>query len=310
MHKLPPELHHYICESACIEDAASVHALNMVSTYFHEVSKPYLYRTVAASGVQQVLALSERLAIIPPHLSRIHHLFLCDLPSQTKSNAHSASTHTEDSYKLLRCVVQILAHASPTLQTLSLFSQSPISTALIAKVFRTSFPVLRRLSIHGFYPFLSSPNRFPQLEYLHLNGNRNPSGLLQMWTLDDACPALETLRITGLSLAGSFVSEVEDALNQSGADEDALDSADDLSSPRLPAQLKSLIVQAGPLPDHGLGKVVSLKDKVMMNRLESLRSSRKGGLSVRVSVPERTLQSLSVEDMKEEWFAGVVVYRS
>ena len=127
-----------------------------------------------------------------------------------------------------------------------------------------------------------------------------------MWTLEDACPALDTLRITGLSLAGSFVSEVEDALNSSGADDDALDSADDLSSEsvRLPAQLKSLIVQAGPLPDHGLGKVVSLKDKVMMNRLESLRRSRTG---VRISVPERTLQSLSVEDMKEEWLAGVVV---
>ena len=124
-----------------------------------------------------------------------------------------------------------------------------------------------------------------------------------MWTLEEACPALKTLRITGLNSAGSFVSEVEDALKSNGRDDDALDSTDDLSSPRLPPQLKSLIVQAGPALD--LRKVIYLKDNVMMDGLESLRNSRMGDMSVRVSVPERTLQSFSAGEMKNEWVAGM-----
>jgi len=125
-----------------------------------------------------------------------------------------------------------------------------------------------------------------------------------MWTLEDACPALKTLRITGLNSASSFVSEVEDALKSNGRDDDLLDSTDDLSSPRLPPQLNSLIVQAGPASDFG--KAISLKDNVMMDGLEGLRNSRMGDISVRVSVPERILRSFSVKDMKDEWVAGML----
>lgn len=309
MNKLPTELHDYICESACSEDGASVHALNIVSSYFHEVSKPYLYRNIAVSGADQISVLSKRLATVAPHLCRIDHLFLSDMPPQTKLDIHSSSidqsSDWEDYHQLLPSVIQILAHASSTLQSFSLFSQSPVSTALIARVFRTTFPVLRRLSVHGFYPFLSSPKRFPRLEYLHLNGNRNPAGLLHLGTLGEACPTLKTLRITGLNSAGSFVAEVEDALSSSGADSDDASNSNDFATPYLPPQLKVLVVQAGPPPDPGLGKVVSLKDKVMMVGLEGLRKRKADEHSANVLVPKRALRSLSIEDMKDEWVAGI-----
>lgn len=118
----------------------------------------------------------------------------------------------------------------------------------------------------------------------------------------DACPTLKTLRITGLNSAGSFIAEIEDALRSSGA---GSDDAPDFATPYLPPRLKALVLQAGPVPDPGLGKVVSLKDSIMMDGLESLRWGKADEHSPYVFVPKRAFRPLSIEDMKYEWVAGI-----
>ena len=294
MNTLPPELHNYICELACSEDGTTIRSLNMVSPYFNEVTKPFLYRNIAVSSIEQISALSERLSAVPVHLRQIRNMFISDTPSSP------GPSHSENSTKLLRAIVQILALAAPTLLSLALACRSPISTAVFASVFRTTFPVLRRLTLSGFYPYPSFPNKFPKLEYLHLNGNRNPSGILEMWILEEACPSLSTLQVTGLSSAGSFVAELEEATRASElADSLALDSTD--LTARFPPHLKVLIVQAGPVPDRVLGETLLLNDKVMMDGLWALKTRNGGGGAIKISLLERAKRPLSAEDVKKQW---------
>lgn len=297
MNTLPPELHNYICELACSEDGTTIRSLNMVSLYFNEVTTPFLYRNIAVSSIEQIFALSERLSAIPVHLRQIRNVFISDTPSSP------GPSYSENSTKLLRTVVQILALAAPTVLSLALACRSPISTAVFASVFRTTFPVLRRLTISGFYPYPSFPNKFPKLEYLHLNGNRNPAGILEMWILEEACPSLSTLHVTGLSSAGSFVAELEEAMRASELASLTLDSTD--LTARFPPQLKVLIVQAGPVPDRVLGETILLNDKVMMDGLWALKARNGSAGAIKLSLLERAKQPLSVEDVKEQWGESV-----
>ncbi|KAF8956635.1 hypothetical protein BDZ97DRAFT_1907119 [Flammula alnicola] len=206
---LPTELHAYICQLACTDDGSSIRTLNVVSKYFQEVSRPYLYHNVSAFGMVQILCLLERLERTPPHMRHIHHLFLSDVPSDPSSSKSPFRLSDFENQALSR----IITSSAPTLETLSLVANAPFSsTSLIARVFRTPFPLLHSLAISGFYPFPSSLGKFPSLKRLHLNGNRNPHGLLHMCSLEEACPSLTDLKITGLGAAGAFVMELEDAL--------------------------------------------------------------------------------------------------
>ncbi len=267
----------------------------MVSLYFNEVTKPFLYRNIAVSSVEQIFALSERLSVVPAHLRRIRNMFLSDTPSSL------GPSHSENATKLLRTVAQILALAAPTVLSLALACRSFVSTAIFASVFRTTFPVLRSLTISGFYPYPSFPNKFPKLEYLHLNGNRNPSGLLEMWILEEACPSLSSLQVTGLSSAGSFIAELEAAVR---ASELADSQLADLTA-RFPPHLKVLSVQAGPIPDRMLGEAALLNDKVMVDGLWALKTRNGGTGAIKIFLLERPKQSLSVEDVKKQWGGNV-----
>ncbi|KAF9448535.1 hypothetical protein P691DRAFT_639233, partial [Macrolepiota fuliginosa MF-IS2] len=194
----PPELHSYICSLACTDDGYTARSLSRVSKYFAQITLPYLYQSLCISEPTRIRNLAKKLQTTPAHQRRIHHLFISDASGERD---------------LASSIISILTLSAPTLETLALVAPAPLSsTSLIARLLRTRFPRLYELTISGHYPFpSSSPSCFPSLERLHLLGNRNPHGLLNLGALESSMPALTHLRISGLSLAVSFSQELHQA---------------------------------------------------------------------------------------------------
>ena len=167
-----------------------------------------MYQSLSISGPERITTLTSKLESFPPHLRHIRHLFLSDqLLSKPEGKPRISPLALDPN-----AVTRILTLVAPTLETLSFVLSDPMtSTKSIARLFRLSFPHLRELAVSGFYPFPSLPGKFPRLTHLHLHGNRNPHGLLQLGGLDEACPSLTHLRISGLSMAVSFAQELQEA---------------------------------------------------------------------------------------------------
>jgi len=299
---LPVELHLFIFNLTCTDDGWTARTLSAVSRYFREVSKSFLYRNLSVFGSGRVLELLQRLETLPSNLRQIRHLFLTDaLSTSSKTPAPQLSQ------KETQAIMRLITLAAPTLRSLSFVPSAPLSgTSLIARVFRTSFPVLQSLSISGFYPFPSSPGKFPSLKRLHLNGNRNPIGLFQMGMLDDACPGLEELEVTGLGVAGAFVLELEGALIASGVQKEGENCDVDFMSPvKLPPSVRRVILQAGPEPValvNSSGRssdMAAMKDRAFMGRLQALKSVNVNG--VEIFVRDRPSSPISAEDIQRAW---------
>lgn len=102
----------------------------------------------------------------------------------------------------------------------------------------------------------------PSLQRLHLHGNSNPHGLLEAGVLDEACPSLKHLRVSGLSMATTFSLELQAAFK--GDDEVSFPS-------RLPSGLHCVVVQPAPcLQVSGKGAANIARDEMMMAQLEKL----------------------------------------
>ncbi|KAG5649114.1 hypothetical protein H0H81_006177 [Sphagnurus paluster] len=230
-----------------------------------------------------------KLELTPPHLRFIRHLFI---------STHSNGEVTDQEPRKLSnglestAVIRILTLAAPTLETLSFVSTSPaVSTSSISRLFRTSFPRLRELSISGFYPFPSSPGKMPLLERLHLHGNRNPHGLLQLGGLDNACPSLTHLRVSGLSMAVSFSMELQDAFN--GMENSPFPS-------KLPPRIRHVVVEpAHPLPLSGKPAALHVRDQLMMEQLTDLKSPE----GLKFSFLPRAVNQSIPESFKKDWLA-------
>ncbi|KAG6893693.1 hypothetical protein C0992_008992 [Termitomyces sp. T32_za158] len=255
----PPEIHSHICQLACQDDGRTVRALSLVSKYFRQISRPYFYQSLSISGSAQITALDLALKTTPPHLRLVRHLFLSTHKNDASATHTPKATDSTDSASILR----ILSLCAPTLETLSFVSLSPsIGTLAISRLFRTSFPHLRELSISGFYPFPSAPGKMPSLQRLHLHGNRNPHGLLEAGVLDEACPSLTHLRVSGLSMATTFALELQAAFK--GDDESPFPS-------KLPGGLRCVTVQPAPcLQVSAKGAANMARDQMMMTQLEKL----------------------------------------
>ncbi|PPQ65505.1 hypothetical protein CVT24_010802 [Panaeolus cyanescens] len=174
-------------------------------------------------------------------------------------------------------MTRLLLLAAPHLRSLALIVSSPFqSTALISRLFRTSFPNMIDLTISGFYPFPSSAGKFPKLKSLHLNGNTNPVGLFQTNCLTKSCPSLRSLYISGLQVAGPFAMELHEALKGRDNVENERDvDTHDLPPVELPKSIQRIVVQAG-IPGDGVtpsAALARLKHKVMMERLGEVESS-------------------------------------
>jgi hypothetical protein len=291
MNACPPELHSYICQLAGQDDGGTIRALSLVSRYFNAIARPYIYQSLSISGPEQINTLSYKLVSTPLHLRHIRHLFLSDgvsnKPQRTSEGTSRAPNPT--------AITRILTLAAPTLESLTFISSNPTtSTQLISRLFRLSCPHLRELTVSGFYPFPSFPGKFPRLTHLHLHGNRNPHGLLQLGGLDEVCPSLTHLRVSGLSMAVSFAHELEEAFK---CDEENTT----LFPSRLPPHVECVVVQPGsPGPAGKLSSATLHKrEKVMNERLAAVKALATKG--IRFVIMEGSEVESLLETLKRDW---------
>ncbi|KAF8647068.1 hypothetical protein AX16_006903 [Volvariella volvacea WC 439] len=263
MNTCPPELHAYICQLACTDDGSTVRALSLVSSYFGEVARRFALQSISVTGWPQISQLSARLKQRSPQTEPIRNLYL--------SAQDLESSPDTDSESYTNSVLQLVSSAAPTLETLVLVLGScPSSIPLLSRIYRIQFPVLRELSISGFYPFPSTRGSFPSLTHLHLNGNRNPYGLFSTGALKAAFPILSCLRVSGLNLATTFLQELEGAIHE---------DTDNLT----PTTLREVVLQAAPAPPVTPKPTsAQLKHAAMMRKLDSLRDANANGVVVRV----------------------------
>lgn len=291
MISFPPELHSYICAFACSDGGYTVQALSLVSRYFRDIARPYLYQSLSLSGVDQIMAAAVKLENTPVHLRRVQHLFISD--ESQRRNDHQLGKRICDMEAT--SIVRIITFAAPTLQTLAFVTTCPLTgTSLIGRLFRILFPSLRELTVSGFYPFPSSPGKMPLLERLHLNGNRNPHGLLQVGALENVCPSLTHLRVSGLALAASFAQELEESLNP-----------DELSMfpSNLPPHMREIIIQPSSSPPmSGKPSTAQVKDRTMMIWLEQAQCLS-SSTSVRLSLLPRRETEMLPNDVRKGWFS-------
>lgn len=254
MDTLPVEIHSYICGFACTDDGKTARSLGLTSKYYRVVTLPLQFQSIAVSGRFQICELERRLQKIRPHLRRVRNLFIADGVEDNNPAERSAPY-----------ITRLLGLVSLSVESLTLHCDNPrTSTSLLAFLFGLHYPNLRELTVVGYYPFPHVPNAMPRLKYLHLNGNRNPHGLLQMGGLDAVCPELTHLRISGLSRATAFAAELVEALTSDGA-------SDALFSAKLPQNVRHVVVQPGsPVPASGKFMSARLSDDCMMDQLESL----------------------------------------
>ncbi|KAJ7581174.1 hypothetical protein C8J56DRAFT_959296 [Mycena floridula] len=262
----PPEIIFYICELSC-----SFRALTRVSRYFHEITTPLQYETVEISSMEVVSALVERLEGTKEHLRRIYHLFL------------SLSNKDKPSSSLAR----LLSMASPTLSTFCAIA----STSILAQIFRTNFPQLMELSVIGMYPFPSTPNSFPRLRRLELNGNRNPHGLIQLGCLKLAFPSLRDLSVKGLRSAGSFLKEMEE-------------ESETENMPSFPSQLQSIRLQRGAVDGAKINPARVAEEVAVFERIRRLKVKNAIAFSV---MEEMGRDYEIVEGCRRDWAARLIL---
>lgn len=267
MQSLPAELIFYICQLCCTDEGSTFRSLRRLSKFFYELTIPLRYHSVAVDDIGTAKAILGHLENQGPHLRKFHHLFLCTDASRELKHKWSASS-------VLSTVACLLAVASPTLRTLTVVAPPQcFGTAVIAQIFRTSFPLLEEMTIVGMYPYpvasiplglrdintTDSKTNFPRLQYLHLNGNPNPSGLLELCPMQTLFPSLTHLRVSKLSNSEAFLGELEKEL--CGMKEEQLDEM--LRQSRLPSKLRAIEIQLGP---EGLG--LSLPARRLLNTRE------------------------------------------
>jgi len=230
MNLCPPELHSYICQLACFDDGRTARSLRLVSKYYSEIATPFLYQCLSISGTDSIAHVLGAFEKTLPLMRRVRHLFVSEENPKYPRSRNGGPTNAERDR-----MIRLVAYAAPTLETLC-FVTSPSygNPALIARVFRLPFPILRELTVSGYYPFPSHPGNFPALERLHLSGNPNPHGLLQIGRLDIACPQLTHLRVSELSAALTFVLELQQAMK---GDEHGVFPA------RLPKSIQNILVK-------------------------------------------------------------------
>ncbi|KAJ6472178.1 hypothetical protein C8R47DRAFT_1200019 [Mycena vitilis] len=186
MDSLPPELHSLKAELACVSPFGghTTRAMALTSTYFHAISAPFLFYTLAVSSQNQADRLLELLEATPAPKRRIQRLFLGPALHLAPASA----------LRLLHC-------SAPTVRDLVvMLPSSSSSSSLLGAVFRTQFPHLKALSLRGLLP-RTAPS---------------PAGVFAALAL--SCPALTHLRVSSLRGAPEFARELCDALSMGAND--------------------------------------------------------------------------------------------
>ncbi|KAJ3883879.1 hypothetical protein F5051DRAFT_390446 [Lentinula edodes] len=299
---LPTEiLMHIFTLTTTIDSGASIRSLLRASQLFHDICAPLKYHCLSlttASSIEHLHQELKHLENSPAHLRRILHLYIS--LSQSDIQGDTECDTISHIFYILQC-------AAETLRTLTfIYHNTVFSTSVLGQLLRKSFPVLTELTIHGFYPFPSpmppselptliemNESFMPMLERLHLSGNRNPHGLLQLSSLDECFPSLSHLRISGLLMAGSFVEELKSALEEHIAYDD--NPKDPCNTPtyiqaKLPCRLRCIVLQPGFMPPSsrpGVAGSAVQKNSWMMTRLKDIEEAAKRRQNVLVTLKAR-----------------------
>ncbi|CCM04930.1 uncharacterized protein FIBRA_07127 [Fibroporia radiculosa] len=167
MDRCPPEIHALIFSFACSDDGTTGRSLALVSRYIHTVSAPFHWQSLAISGLDQARGFTALLratkagAARPRRRSRalqapvrqrqrprpIHHLFLSTRRAADAADGWPA-VQLED---WPMCQAEILAYASPTLETLAFVAFDPFlnSATCIRVLLAVPLPRLVELTIRG-----------------------------------------------------------------------------------------------------------------------------------------------------------------
>ncbi|KAJ3722465.1 hypothetical protein C8R42DRAFT_709574 [Lentinula raphanica] len=290
-----------------LDSGASLRSLRRVSQLFDDICVPLKFLCLSlttAWSIEKLHQELQRLENSPPHLRRIQHLYI---------SLDASDMQSESELDTISQIFFTLQTAADTLQTLTfIYHNSPLSTSVIGRLFREPLPVLTELTVHGFYPFPSpvpssesdsflsvhsfkemNQSCMPQLRRLHLSGNRNPHGLLQLSSLDVCFPSLTHLRISGLLMAASFAEEMKGALEM---------RSDDIPE----GTCESVVLQPGyaPMLDRSgvLAGSALKKDTRMMVQLKNIEEAAKRRRGVHVIVKDRMQDPARIP-------VGAVLYR-
>ncbi|KAJ8455794.1 hypothetical protein ONZ45_g18863 [Pleurotus djamor] len=250
---------------------------------------------MALEGSNAILNVATGIEKLPFHRRKICHLFISDKHiSKSPANIHDHAL-VEIDPEVENAMLRILHLASPTLETLTcVVTDAYRSTCIISKLFRMSFPRLRELTVHGFYPYPSTPNSFPALTHLHLSGNRNPHGLLQLGGLEVACPRLSDLRVSDVNGAVAFADELHDALMPPGA---SRREAHQMMVSKLPASIEAVIVQPASVSTFP-AKCGTAKRKALM-MIDRMRDTASRSEKVPLKLVESRVSGPCV--LKSDW---------
>ncbi|TFY51847.1 hypothetical protein EVJ58_g10347 [Rhodofomes roseus] len=260
---------------------------------------------LAVEGLEQIRALTARLAPNPHYLRRVRHLYLADRKT-TPDTLRAPHVHPASDADLLHyeetqtAAARLLVLAAPTLETLALAADCPFTgTALIAHLFALELPHLRELAVRGFYPYPAGPYAeepvMLRLERLYLEGNRNPHGLLTVSGLREACPALEQLVISGVVAAQGFANEAQTVV---GYADGSADAGADTDAP-LPRGLR-IVVRPGTIAKNAGGRMLRYHAK-MLETLKRAADSSAGKLVLpRRPYPADSKKS-GADPMRELW---------
>lgn len=266
MDTLPPEIISHICVlavTAVDSGFDTVNHLRLVSKYFYNITLPLKFNSLIVHEIGDLQKILNTLAAVNSPFRRVRNLFLSTYDRTENRPLASADT--------LKAFNRLLTFCAPTLHNFTILaSPKHLGTAILAQLFRTKFPVLEELSIHGMYPYPSPPSsplasrdrnisdapvqqtiRFPRLERLHLSGNPNPDGILLSSCMPVAFPSLTHLRFSKIGdHAVRFLRDLKEQLRlsqQGEADEgcDEVCSDGKSVSRRLPKNLRVLEIQLG-----------------------------------------------------------------
>ncbi|KDQ51223.1 hypothetical protein JAAARDRAFT_211195 [Jaapia argillacea MUCL 33604] len=232
--RCPPEICGQIFTLACNDEGSTARALSLVSRYIHDVSDPVRYQSIAAAGLEQMLAFITRLEARAPEKRFVRNLYLCSFPSPKRPSVYTRDGEESDGTQRFRgvmkrkvpsvakiqesrkqhlarlfpsgeifqatlnAIIRILSLSSNTLETLALIMPQSTHFLLPPSI---SLPSLIELSIYSMCSGHTSwnpstPNPLPSLRRLHLAGRYFSES--QIISLAHNAPALIHLRLSGM----------------------------------------------------------------------------------------------------------------
>jgi hypothetical protein len=88
MDMLPSELQDLIVALSCTDGGFTACSLRLVSRYFHNLTIPHRFHSVAVAGLKQLSSFVRQLGATPTEQCRVHHLFVSECTPQEASEKH------------------------------------------------------------------------------------------------------------------------------------------------------------------------------------------------------------------------------